>query len=285
MAVFTPFCRNHTYKDTVDQEPWAFNEEVEAISRRFIEWRYKLLPYLYDLFHEASLTGTPIIRPLILEFPADEQCHSVDDEFLLGPSLLVAPILTKGEEKREVYLPSGHWIDYHTNQRYTGPSTITVSAPMNQCPIFVRQGSIIPLQPVVQHTGEAVDSLHLCVFPSHDGSFEYPHYDDDGETLGYQLGKSAITQYWCYTEEDEIRLEILPSEGSYAPDSRHYLVTIPTLEKSPTRVLLNNVTLPQNKDATQLDDGDLGWYWRENDLTLLVKFPDSRTRIELSILL
>jgi alpha-glucosidase len=266
MAVFTPFCRNHTYKDTVNQEPWAFNEKVEAISRRFIEWRYQLLPYLYDLFYEASLNGTPIIRPLILEFP-----------------VLVAPVLTEGVETREVYLPPGHWVDYKTRQRHIGPTTITVSAPKDHCPIFVRLGSIIPLQPIVQHTGESVDLLQLDVYPSIDGSVEYQHYEDDGETLAYKRGEVATTQFWCYTEAQEIRLEILPREGSYTPSQRHYLVTIPVLDQCPARVILNARPLPLIKDATQINKTNAGWYWRENNQTVVVRFPDTRTRIELVI--
>ncbi len=284
MAVFTPFCRNHTYKDTVDQEPWAFTEKVETISRRYIEWRYQLLPYFYDLFYDASKTGTPIIRPLILEFPSDEHCHTVNDEFLLGSSLLVAPVLTEGKESREVYLPPGHWIDYHTKQRYTGPVIITVSAPLDQCPIFVRRGSIIPLQPVVQHSGEAVDLLHLDVYPSPNGSIEYLHYEDDGETLAYQHGEMATTQYWCHTEAEEIRLDILPSEGSYTSDQRHYMVTIPTFEKCPTRVLLNAGQLRYMKSVTEFEKAEAGWCWRENNHTVIIKFPDTRTRMELCIL-
>ena len=261
-----------------------FTEEVERISRRFIEWRYQLLPYLYDLFYEASLTGTPIIRPLILEFPAEERCHTIDDEFLLGPSLLVAPILTESEETREVYLPSGHWIDHHTKQRHTGPTTINVHAPLDHCPIFIRLGSIIPLLPVIQHSGETVDHLHLDVYPSLDSSVEYRHFEDDGETLAYQRGEVATTQYWCHTEAEEIHLEILPSEGPYTPSQRHYLVTIPTLDQCPTRVLLNAVAIRQIKDTTKLEKAEAGWHWRENDLAIVIKFPDTRTRMELSVL-
>ncbi|MFX1475562.1 MAG: TIM-barrel domain-containing protein, partial [Promethearchaeota archaeon] len=284
LAVFTPFCRNHTYKDTVDQEPWAFTAEVETISRHFIEWRYRLLPYLYDLFHDASITGTPIIRPLILEYPSDEHCYNIDDEFLLGASLLIAPVLTEGEEAREVYLPPGHWIDYYTKQQHTGPSTITVSAPLKHCPVFIRQGSIIPLQPIVQHSGQPVELLHLDVYPAIDGSFEYQHYEDDGETLGYQHGEMVTTQYCCHTEVDETRLEILPSEGPYNPGQRYYLITMATLDKSPTRILLNARQLTHIKGKSAFHTTETGWLWREDTQTLAVKFPDTRTRMELSVL-
>jgi alpha-glucosidase len=287
MAVFTPFCRDHTCVNTVDQEPWAFGEEVEEISRHYISWRYRLLPYLYDLAHEASITSTPIIRPLILEFPNDEHCHSVDDEFLLGPSLLIAPILTEGGKEREIYLPPASWVDPHTQEQYTGPTTIKIQTPLDYCPTFVRLGSIIPLHPVVQHTGEPIHQLHLDIYPSSfpDGAAEYSHYEDDGNTLAYKQNEIAITQYWCYTEPNKLQLDILAPEGTYNPESRTYFLNFRTLSKPPKNVILDSCDLTKIDNIESVDQTAEGWFWRDDDKTLIVKFPDRRNRMEVIVFL
>jgi alpha-glucosidase len=285
MATFTPFCRNHTCDGTADQEPWVFGVEIEAISRRFINWRYQLLPYLYDLVHEASATGIPIIRPLILEFPNDEHCFALEDEFLLGSSLLIAPILSEGAREREVYLPAGGWIDQHTLQLRTGPITIRVSAPLDTCPTFARIGSIIPLHPVVQHTGEPVKQLRLDIFPptTTGDAAEYRHYEDDGETLAYQQGEVAFTQYWCHRESDGMTLSLLAREGSYSPGKRSYTLLIYRVMQQPSGVLLDGQSLPRVADQQQVESVTTGWHWQADDHILHVRFPDTGRRMELAI--
>jgi alpha-glucosidase len=286
MAVFTPFCRDHTCDGTADQEPWAFGPEVEAISRRFINRRYQLLPYLYDLVYEAAVTGTPIVRPLVLEFPNDERCSATDDEFLLGGSLLIAPILRESAKEREVYLPAGKWIDQRTLQAYKGPSTIRVPAALGECPTFARVGSIIPLQPVVQHTGEPIKQLQLAVFPPTvaGDAVEYRHYEDDGETLGYKQGDVAFTQYWCHAEPGEIAFSILPREGSYNPGKRNYRLSIHAIEEKPHRVLLDERVLTRLRDVRRLDSVSTGWFWQRQNRTLQIQFPDNGNRLDLRIM-
>lgn len=285
MAVFTPFCRDHTCDGTVDQEPWAFGPEVEAISRRFINWRYQLLPYLYDLTYEASVTGTPVVRPLILEFPNDEHCCAVEDEFLLGASLLIAPTLSQGAREREVYLPAGEWIDQHTLESHAGPVTIRVSAPLGDCPTFARIGSIIPLHPIVQHTGEPAKQLHLDIFPPTvtGDAAEYRHYEDDGETLAYKRGEVAFTQYWCHTESDGITLSILPREGPYDPGQRSYRLSMHQVMRQPTSVLLDERGLTRLDDIRRFESVAAGWHWQAENHTLHIQFPDNGNRMELSI--
>ena len=105
--MFQPFCRNHTALGTRRQEPWAFGEPYESVCREMIKLRQRLLPYLYALFEECHRTGAPILRPLLFEHPDDETTYTMDDEFLLGTALLVAPITRPGIEHRHVYLPEG----------------------------------------------------------------------------------------------------------------------------------------------------------------------------------
>ncbi|MFX1563514.1 MAG: glycoside hydrolase family 31 protein [Promethearchaeota archaeon] len=287
MAVFTPFCRNHTCLGTADQEPWAFGTEVEEISRHYISWRYQLLPYFYDLAYEASITGIPIIRPLVLEFPGDEHCHSVDDEFLLGPSLLVAPILAKGANEREIYLPPANWMDMHTQKQYTGPTTIKIPAPLNHCPTFIRLSSIIPLQPVVQHSEEPIHQLNLYIYlnSTQEGAMEYRHYEDDGNSLAYKKNKFSITQYWCYIEPGKICFDILAPEGTYDTGKRTISLIFRTLPKPPKKILLDGHELAKTNDIDGKNQSEEEWFWNDHDKVLHVNVFDRHARMEVIVFL
>ncbi|HOX28804.1 MAG TPA: glycoside hydrolase family 31 protein, partial [bacterium] len=140
LGVFYPFCRTHTMLLSHPQEPWSFGSRVTRIAREYISLRYRLLPYIYNTFHEAARDGAPVMRPLVYEFPNDDPCQTVEDEFLFGPSLLVAPVMQKGAVERDVYLPPGEWIDFRTGKRYPGSCSITVKAPLEELPLFTRGG-------------------------------------------------------------------------------------------------------------------------------------------------
>lgn len=178
-ASLTPFFRNHSNIGTVPQEPWAFGSSVEGICRQAIELRYRLMPYLYGLFHEANRLGTPIMRPLLFHYQNDREAVSRSDEFLLGSDLLVAPVLRQGARTREVYLPQGTWFDFWTGERLRGPIHLVASAPLNRLPLYVRGGAIIPMTSVHQHAGEySVEDIvvHLWV----EGRGECRWCEDDG---------------------------------------------------------------------------------------------------------
>ncbi len=285
LGVFSPFCRNHTATGTPNQEPWEFGPEVEEISRRFISFRYMLLPYLYDLTREASLTGVPIMRPLILEFPTDEHCHSIEDEFLVGPSVLVAPILQQGFSSRQVYLPEGDWFDPHSHETHRGPTTITMPAPLSMCPTLIRRGSILPLQPVVQHSDEPVDQLQLDIYPCVDceDGVEFRHYEDDYESLDYQKGEYATTQFWCHTELKGITFIIQQPEGNYQSPDRKFVLIFRCLVQPPNQITLDGELLDSFSDEALFKNSDLGWFWQARDQTVRVVFSDTRKRREVHL--
>ena len=147
VGCFSPLFRNHSAKGTRYQEPWQFGDEVVDIYRKYVELRYELIPYFYDLFYKCSQTGMPIVRPLILNYPDDTEAVNMNDEFMVGDSILVAPVVNPGQVKKMVYLPEGEWYDYFTNDKYEGSQYIIVDAPIEKCPIFVKAGSIIPKYP------------------------------------------------------------------------------------------------------------------------------------------
>ena len=192
-AMFSPLFRNHAAKGTKDQEPWRFSKEVVDINRKYIELRYKFLPYIYDLFYKGEKTGLPIMRPLVLHYPNDPEVRNMNNEFLAGENILVAPVLEQGATKRMVYLPEGTWYDYWTGEKFEGKQYILKDAPIDVCPMYIKAGSIIPTYEVVQYVGEKpYNKLTLLVTP---GEGTYEHFQDNGEDYAYQNGIYNLYQF------------------------------------------------------------------------------------------
>ena len=192
VGAFTPLFRNHSALGTRDQEPWAFDEETEEINRKYIKLRYKFIPYLYDLYRKCELTGAPIIRPLLFNYENDKNTYEINDQFLFGDSILVAPVVEQGARQRMVYLPEGdNWIDYWTKEEIKGGQYIIKSAPLDTCPIYVKAGSIIPVYEEQNYIGEKQqDILNLEVYLSSEmKNITYTHYVDDGESFNYRNGE------------------------------------------------------------------------------------------------
>lgn len=193
VGCFSPLFRNHSSKGSTYQEPWQFDQKTIDINRKFIELRYRLLPYLYDLFHECEATGMPIIRPLVLHYEHDEEVKNLNTEFLFGEHILVAPVLEQGATKKMVYLPEGTWYDFETGKEYAGCQYYLVDAPLDTCPMFVKAGSVIPTYDVVQYIGEKpYDTLTLRTYP---GEGNYFHYQDNGEDFAYQNGEYNLYEF------------------------------------------------------------------------------------------
>jgi alpha-glucosidase/alpha-D-xyloside xylohydrolase len=185
------------------------NAEVEPVCRKYLELRYRLLPYNYTLCREAYDTGLPLIRALWLHYPQDATAVSRGDEYLWGPSLLVAPVTTKGASERKVYLPEGDWYDFWTNERHAGRHELTRKVDLATLPLFVRAGAIVPLDPTRQYVAQATDEpTTVRVYAGRDCEFRW--YEDDGRTLDYQKGKFAWTRLkW----DDRARRLTIEPEG------------------------------------------------------------------------
>ncbi len=251
VGAFLPFCRGHSCSGTRPAEPWAFGERTEAIARAYLSLRYRLLPYLYTLFYQASTTGAPIIRPLVYEYPADLATHALHDQVLCGSQLLLAPIVRPGAEYRSVYLPAGEWYDWWTGERITGAQHILVHAPLERLPLYVRGGAILTLGPVLNYTGEApLDPLTLDVYPS--GTSEWTLYEDDGISFEYEQGLSATTHFSCIETAQSINLIIAARQGAWQP--------------APRTIVVNLHSLPPK--AVLLDEQPLEWVHAEGAITL-----------------
>ena len=181
LGCLAPFFRNHSAKGTVYQEIYRFDKKTVDACRKALELRYHLLPYIYDLAHEEL----PILRPLAMEFPDDKVCRELTDQFMLGSSLLVAPVMTPAVEARAVYLPMGVWYDYYTGKRIVGGRYVLADAPVDRLPVFARAGAVLPVSIGCPQSTEEIDNVELEVFP---GRGTHVHYSDDGRTLAYQSG-------------------------------------------------------------------------------------------------
>jgi alpha-glucosidase (family GH31 glycosyl hydrolase) len=201
------------------------NTDVEPICRKYLELRYQLLPYTYTLCREAHDTGLPLIRALWLHYPKDSQAVARSDEYLWGDALLVAPIVKKGETERTLYLPEGDWYDFWTNERHAGGREITRAVDLATMPLYVRAGTILPLDPVRQYTSEPTEEpTTIRIYPGRDG--EYRLYDDDGESLDYKKGKFAWTRFAWDDGQKRLTIEPDKSAGSMDPPARKFSVEL-----------------------------------------------------------
>jgi alpha-glucosidase (family GH31 glycosyl hydrolase) len=187
---------------------------VEPICRKYLELRYRLLPYLYSAVRESCATGMPVMRALWLHYPDDAKAVACGNEYLFGENLLVAPVVEKGAATRQVYLPKGSWYDFWSNEVIEGGREISRNVDLETIPLYVRAGSILPLGPVKQYTMEAVDQpLSVSIYPGGDSSFLL--YEDDGISFNYRKGEWMGIQMNWNDAQRCLSLELAP--GSRMP--------------------------------------------------------------------
>ena len=199
MGVFFPFVRNHSIKGSADQEPWAFGEEVLNSCRTSIERRYKLMPYIYTLFREASVDGMPVMRPVFMADAKDLSLRSEDKAFLLGGDLMIVPAWAE-----QVAMPKGDW----------QPITLENRPDDYQAKLYQRPGSVIPIANLAQNTDELrTDSLTLLVCL--DGAMKAcgSLYEDEGDGFGYRDGKYQITRMDARIDGKTLQVTLSPEEG------------------------------------------------------------------------
>ena len=282
-GVFYPYCRTHTELGSRNQEPWSYGERLTEINRRSIELRYRLLPYLYNAYHETEETGLPVMRALLLDYPDDSKAVEQNEEFLFGDDLLIAPVVKQGEWKWSVYLPKGTWYDYWTDRRTQGPSTVTVDAPLDRVPIFVRGGAIIPMQQVVEYTGQApINPLSFEIYPDGDSSREY--YEDDGETFDYQKGEYLLERLKVATNDDGITVDVSSREGSYQPPARSLVLDVHAQRDHPARVEVNGEPLAAAGKNQTAEGTSRGWGFDKDKNQVWVNVPDEGKALTVRIL-
>ena len=258
-----PYFRAHSAKSAPRREPWSFGAETESIVREALELRYQLLPYLYSIFAQCAQDGMPVARPLFLADLGDENLRSIDDAFMLGDAVLVAPVVEPGVTQRDVYLPRGVWYEYHTGKLIDGSRTVTADAPLERIPVYVRAGKVIPMWPVMQYVGERpLQELRLRAYA---GSGETTLYEDAGEGLAYRDGDFRWLYFTC---------RFLPS-GQFAIEWRRAGQFKPAYEN----VRVEVVGIPIEPEMVSLDGQAAPIWYYENGIVEFIVKPFNEARV------
>ncbi len=277
-GVFSPILRTHTTKNPdAERRIWAYPPRFAETMRDAYLLRYALIPYIYTAAREAYDSGISLLRPLYYEYPEAPEAYENKNEYMLGDNLLVAPIT--GPESPDsqmatesIWLPGGAWIEWFTGTRLQGPARMARSFTLDEIPVYVRAGAIIPMQPKMSHTGEKpVDPLILTIFPGASGSVKV--YEDAGDDLGYKKGEFVWTTIRHSLQDGAMKIEILPVEGRYPGmlTQRKYEIRLPgTLP--PQSVTYNGAAVPFGSAAKE---GGSGWSYDGNTLTTSISIPES----------
>jgi alpha-glucosidase len=209
MGVFLPVMRTHSNSDITPHFPWLYGADAENAIRKALELRYRLIPYYYSLAHEAWSTGAPLMRPLVMEFPDDPKVADLADQWLMGRGLMAAPVLAERGE-RKVYFPDDMFT-FEGTQTFKRGEEIDVTARLDEIPVYVRAGTIVPLGPIIQDTDQLPGGpLEVQVYPGRDASFTL--VEDDGVSYDYQRGIVRKTNFkW----NDAMRTLSWKQEGDY----------------------------------------------------------------------
>ena len=266
LGTFSPFMRAHSAGDTKEREPWSFGEPYTAINRKFIELRYRLIPYLYSVFWEHHRYGFPILRPVLMHEQDVYKNHFRQDEFTYGDKILICPVLAPDQETRHVYLPKGKWYYFWTNEMIDGGQEIEVTTPLDTMPIFMKAGAVIPEYPVMQYVGEhEIKEVKLNVYYA-DYEVNSFLFEDYGETFAYE--QDIYLEKKFVVEGKSRKLTIQQSmEGLYTPRYDNYDFNIIGLPFKPTRIIADDKEV---KEFTFDNDKVLNLTLRKNFSHLVI---------------
>ena len=260
-GALTPFCRNHSEIGNVDQYAWSWGDAVEEHVRTALKLRYRLLPYLYAAFVVAAENGAPVQRPLVFDHQYDAMVRELDDEYLLGGDLLVAPVVQPGATARQVYLPRGTWHAWHSGEVHEGGRFVIAPTPMSAIPLFARGGAVVPMWPeapssTADHHPTTVE-LHLFV-PGEDGSHLSLLQEDDGLTFAALAGARVRTTF--RTERAGDRLSVHATvDGEGYPEFRREEFRLVVHGAQPRRVTLDGTEIGEREGGYVLPNRGTGF--------------------------
>lgn len=266
---FTPIMMVMSGWADVDRQPWLYGHPYETINRDFLRLKMRLLPYQYSYCREANCIGVPMVRAMVLEFPEDDmaQSDSTKYQFMSGEWMLVAPVYKYGNWREKIYFPAGEWYDYWTGKKYEGGQWLAkYEAKLDRCPVFIREGAIIPMYPDMNYVGEkATDVLTLELYPAARKT-TFNLYEDDGLTRNYEKGAFAETLIELEKTNVQVNVTIHAAqgdfEGRYA--ERNYICDI-RMEQTPTDILLNDKLLSAVSSRQALEQATEGFYFDADD--------------------
>ena len=281
-GAFSPILRTHTTKNPdSERRIWAYPEPYSSILRSTFQLRYALQPYIYTEARRTYDTGVAFFRPLYFDWPHEDAAYTTKGEYVFGDQMLAAPVTrpvdkATGLATEKVWLPAGEWIEWPTGKHLIGPATVERSFSIEQTPVYLRTGAIVPMQPPMRYTGEKpVDPLIVTVWPLAPGqTSNYEVYEDSGASVEYQRGVFARTPIKATQTGDMLQVEIGPAEGSYPgmPNTRSYQLRLPA-DWPPVTVTVNGVPVA-HAGAT----GKGGWSFEGNALTTVI--PVARGSVE-----
>ena len=278
LATFTPVHRFHYCAGVEEKEPWTHNSE--ELSKKYINLRYTLVPYMYSYTADNIIgigieegygeggTGIPLVRPMVMEYPEDTNTYNIDTQFMCGESFLVAPVVENATTK-QVYLPEGYWYDYDDcSTVYAGGREMTYDAPVDLLPVFVKEGSIIPMQSERQYMDDPAASpdVTLDIYPTiESGAFDFVLYEDDGETDDYLAGEYATTSYDCRVVRgavtDTMTLTIGARSGGFTDiPERSYMLQFHNAVYGNLTVACDGAPLAQAESLAALEEMASGFY-------------------------
>ena len=244
LGVFHPFCRTHSSGDHGDQEPWTFGNEVVDVTRKFVELRYQLLPYLYTMFHEYAEEGIPMLKSLVLYDQEDTQTHYRTDEFIFGNQILVCPVQEPNAKGRRMYIPRGKWYNYWTREYVSGGQEHWVDADLDIIPIFVKEGAIIPKYPVQQYVGEKkIEELKLELYYKKGSKEISKVYEDDQDGYDYAKGRFSLRSFSFTGKDDEVIIQQFKN-GTYLTEYQNIKFELIGLPFTIREIEIDNEIVP-----------------------------------------
>ena len=277
-GAFSPILRTHTTKNPdAERRVWAYPEPYSSILRSTFKLRYSLEPYLYTEARRTYDTGVAFLHPLYYDWPDQAAAYQSREEYVFGDQMLAAPVTAPADKvsglaAEKVWLPKGEWIEWPTGKHFTGPAIVDRAFSIDQIPVYLRAGAIVPMQPPMLYTGQKpVDPLIVNVWPLAPGtSSSYEVYEDSGVAVEYQKGVFARTPIKAMQTGDTLRVEIGPVAGGYPGmlHARAYELRLPA-DWPPASVTINGVALVKKLGVT----GNGGWSFEGNTLTTIVPIP------------
>jgi alpha-glucosidase (family GH31 glycosyl hydrolase) len=290
-GVFSPILRTHTSKNPdAERRIWAYPEPYSSVLRSAFQLRYALQPYLYTEARRTYDTGVAFLHPLYYDWPEEDAAYTSDGEYVFGDQMLAAPVTAPADKvsglaAEQVWLPEGNWIELPTGKHFTGPAAFDRCFSIDQIPVYVRTGAIVPMQPIGLHTMQKpVDPLILSIWPLAPGTTSsYSVYEDSGVSVDYERGVFARTPIKATqgagTHSDSLRVEIGPVEGGYPgmPKTRAYELRLPA-DWPPDAVIVNGKAVLHSE---QSQHG--GWTFDGNTLTTSIPVPSGSVAAKIRV--
>ena len=276
-GIYSPILRTHTTKNpNAERRIWAYPEPYSDIMRGLYKQRYAMVPYIYTEGRRTYDTGVAFLHPLYYDWPEANEAYEMKNEYVFGSQMIVNPIVTPGDKitglvGQEVWIPGGAWYEKDTGTNLSGPAKVQRSFSIEQAPVYVRDGAIVPMAPPMQYTNQkAVDPLIVTVFPFQTvATSKYELYEDTGNTRAYQTGQFARTELSATAKGNELTVTIAGAKGSYLgmSTSRGYEIRLPG-DWPPQSVTVNGKPVSYTPNA-----GKAGWRYEGNTLTTIISIP------------